>query len=247
MTLLGEMKSISGEMRVQGSVFYVQQEPWVFSASLRQNILFGKPYVKDKFNAVVRACSLEQDLKLMEQGERTLIGEKGINLSGGQRARLGLARALYSDAQILLLDDPLSAVDASVAKHLFSECINGYMKNKTRVLVTHQVHHLTQVDKILLLEDGRVKAQGSFDEIMSQGIDVNSLMQHDHEAPPPESPRSPLESVSLSRRRSRADSTRSAINSIAGLNDELEVEAMGLSSRNVDSQHGSVSGLVGGS
>ncbi len=116
MTLLGEMKSIRGDMRVDGSVFYVQQEPWVFSASLRQNITFGKPYIKDKFNAVIKACALDQDLKAMDKGEKTIIGEKGINLSGGQRARVGLARALYSDAQIYLLDDPLSAVDANVAK-----------------------------------------------------------------------------------------------------------------------------------
>lgn len=121
MTLLGEMKSINGSMLVDGSVFYVQQEPWVFSASLRQNIIFDKPYIKEKFNKVIKACSLETDLKLMSDGEKTIIGEKGINLSGGQRARVGLARALYSDAQIFLLDDPLSAVDANVAKYLFNE------------------------------------------------------------------------------------------------------------------------------
>lgn len=121
MTILGEMRSIKGNLKVEGSIFYVQQEPWIFSASLRQNIIFGKPYIKEKFNEIVKACCLEQDLKQLENGEKTVIGEKGINLSGGQRARVGLARALYSDAQIILLDDPLSAVDANVAKYLFNE------------------------------------------------------------------------------------------------------------------------------
>ena len=121
MALLDEMKNTKGSLKVDGSVFYVPQEPWIFTASVRQNVLFGKPYIKEKFKSVMKICSLEQDLKLLPEGENTQIGEKGINLSGGQRARLGLARAIYSEAQIYLLDDPLSAVDANVAKHLFNE------------------------------------------------------------------------------------------------------------------------------
>ena len=121
MGLLGEIKNTSGSLKVDGSVFYVPQEPWIFTASVRQNIIFGKPFIKEKFHRVIKACSLEQDLKSLPDGEKTQIGEKGINLSGGQRARIGLARAIYSEAQIYLLDDPLSAVDANVAKHLFNE------------------------------------------------------------------------------------------------------------------------------
>ena len=121
MSLMGEIKNTSGSLKLNGSVFYVPQEPWIFTASVRQNILFGKEYNKEKFQRVLKICSLEQDLKLLPERERTQIGEKGINLSGGQRARIGLARAIYSDAQIYLLDDPLSAVDVNVAKHLFNE------------------------------------------------------------------------------------------------------------------------------
>ncbi len=122
MALLNEMPNVtSGSIDINGSVFYVSQEPWIFSATIKENILFGKEWAKDKFNAIVNACSLSEDLKVLANGKDTLIGEKGVNLSGGQRARISLARALYSDADIYLLDDPLCAVDANVAKHLYSE------------------------------------------------------------------------------------------------------------------------------
>jgi ATP-binding cassette subfamily C (CFTR/MRP) protein 4 len=100
----------------------VCQEPWIFTSSIRQNILFGKPYNEKKFQEIIQVCCLEQDLKLLPNQEDTLVGEKGINLSGGQRARIGIARALYSEAQVYLFDDPLSAVDANVGKNLFEKC-----------------------------------------------------------------------------------------------------------------------------
>jgi ATP-binding cassette subfamily C (CFTR/MRP) protein 4 len=122
MALLGEMPNVTeGTIDMSGSVFYVSQEPWIFSATIEENILFGKAYVKDKFDDIISACSLTEDLEMLPNGQDTFIGEKGANLSGGQRARIGLARALYSDADIYLLDDPLSAVDAHVAKHLYNE------------------------------------------------------------------------------------------------------------------------------
>jgi ABC-type multidrug transport system fused ATPase/permease subunit len=121
MALMKEMQTIKGEIEMKGSVFYVAQEPWIFNGSLRQNILFGKEYDKQRFETVLKACCLDKDLLLLSDGENTMIGEKGINLSGGQRARVSLARALYYDAQIYLIDDPLSAVDANVAKYLFNK------------------------------------------------------------------------------------------------------------------------------
>ncbi len=122
MALLGEMPNVkSGSIEMNGSIFYVSQEPWMFSATVEQNILFGKDYKKDKFDEIINVCSLTEDLEMLSNGKDTFIGEKGVNLSGGQRARISLARALYSDADIYLLDDPLSAVDASVARHLYNE------------------------------------------------------------------------------------------------------------------------------
>ncbi len=122
MALLGEMPNMTKDsIDINGSVFYVSQEPWIFSATIKENILFGKAYVKDKFDDIISACSLTEDLEMLPNGQDTFIGEKGVNLSGGQRARISLARALYSDADIYLLDDPLSAVDAHVAKHLYNE------------------------------------------------------------------------------------------------------------------------------
>ena len=121
MALLGEIETIKGTLSVNGAIFYVAQEPWIFTATLKQNILFGKPYDEQKFHQVLSVCCLEKDLKMLADGENTMIGEKGINLSGGQRARVSLARALYYDADVYFFDDPLSAVDTHVAKHLFKE------------------------------------------------------------------------------------------------------------------------------
>jgi ATP-binding cassette subfamily C (CFTR/MRP) protein 4 len=122
MALLGEMPCISnGNIEMNGSIYYVSQEPWIFSATIKENILFGKKYVKAKFDAVVDVCLLTEDFDYMPNGQDTFIGEKGANLSGGQRARISLARGLYNDADIYLLDDPLSALDANVARRLNNE------------------------------------------------------------------------------------------------------------------------------
>ena len=114
----------------------------------------------------------------MSDGLETVIGEKGINLSGGQRARVSLARALYYDAQIYLIDDPLSAVDTNVAKQLFDNCINGFLKSKIKILVTHHVQHLAHADQIILLnDDGEVVAKGKYDDLLREGINLNSYLQ----------------------------------------------------------------------
>ncbi len=119
MAILGEIPQIKGDIEVNGSVFYVSQEPWIFSATVKDNILFGKPYDRDRFKEVIEACVLEEDIRHLKYHEDTFIGEKGVNLSGGQRARISLARALYANADIYLLDDPLSAVDPNVAARLY--------------------------------------------------------------------------------------------------------------------------------
>uniref|UniRef100_A0A4W4ERU3 ATP-binding cassette, sub-family C (CFTR/MRP), member 3 n=1 Tax=Electrophorus electricus TaxID=8005 RepID=A0A4W4ERU3_ELEEL len=168
--LLGEMENLEGEISVRGSVAYVPQQAWIQNATLRDNILFGKPYVEQKYRCVLNACALTPDLDVLPGGDQTEIGEKGINLSGGQRQRVSLARALYSEADIYLLDDPLSAVDAHVAKHIFDNVIGpeGALRGKTRILVTHGISFLPQVDNILVLVEGTVSEMGSYQDLLKQ-------------------------------------------------------------------------------
>ncbi len=182
LALLGELKTIKGNVDVKGKIFYVSQQPWVFTASIKQNIIFGHPYDKAKFDRIVEVCSLKKDLELLSFGMNTLVGEKGINLSGGQRARICIARALYSDADIFLFDDSLSAVDATVGKNLLNNCINGYLKNKIRILITAHVNHLESADNIIVMNNGHIEAQGDYRTIIRSNIDsVRSLNKGDEE------------------------------------------------------------------
>ncbi|CAG2119003.1 unnamed protein product, partial [Medioppia subpectinata] len=153
------------------------QESWAFIASVRQNILFGSQYNEEKYNRVVKACALDRDFKLFPYGDQTLVGERGVSLSGGQKARISLARALYHSADIYLLDDPLSAVDTHVAKHLFQKCCVEYLKNKTRILVTHQIQFLKDAHQILVLNDGECVAIGSYTQLKERGIDLMSYQR----------------------------------------------------------------------
>uniref|UniRef100_A0A3B3ZRN1 Uncharacterized protein n=1 Tax=Periophthalmus magnuspinnatus TaxID=409849 RepID=A0A3B3ZRN1_9GOBI len=168
--LLGEMEKLEGEVSVRGSVAYVPQQAWIQNATLRDNILFGRPFQEPKYRCVLEACALTPDLEVLPGGDMTEIGEKGINLSGGQRQRVSLARALYSDADVYLLDDPLSAVDAHVAKHIFDHLIGpeGVLKGKTRILVTHGISFLPQVDNIMVMVEGGVSEMGSYQELLKQ-------------------------------------------------------------------------------
>lgn len=118
-----------------------------------------------RYNEVIRVCSLERDLEILPNGDQTIIGERGINLSGGQKARVNLARAIYKEADIYLLDDPLSAVDAHVGKNIFDKCIQGFLSNKICVLVTHQLQYLKAIDNIVLMNMGRIEAIGSYEKL----------------------------------------------------------------------------------
>ncbi|XP_046622405.1 ATP-binding cassette sub-family C member 4-like isoform X3 [Neodiprion virginianus] len=146
-------------------VSYASQDPWLFSASIRDNILFGLPYEKKRYQEVTEACALLKDFDQLSQGDLSLVGERGASLSGGQRARVNLARAVYRDADLYLLDDPLSAVDSRVGRHLFEKCINGFLKSKTRIIVTHQLQYLEQVDTVIFVNRGTVECQGTFQEL----------------------------------------------------------------------------------
>ncbi|KAM8738721.1 ATP-binding cassette sub-family C member 2 isoform 1-T2 [Acanthopagrus schlegelii] len=168
--LLGEMHCTKGFINIQGSLAFVPQQAWIQNATLRDNILFGSPHEEDRFQDVIKACALAPDLELLPGGDLTEIGEKGINLSGGQKQRVSLARAAYSQADIYLLDDPLSAVDSHVGKHLFDKVIgpNGVLKEKTRILVTHGVSFLPYVDEIVVLVDGVVSEVGSYKSLRAR-------------------------------------------------------------------------------
>jgi len=133
-SILGEMNKVSGRVNVNGSLSYIPQQSWIQNASVRDNILFGKKYDQDVYNRTVSSCALAPDLNILPAGDQTEIGEKGINLSGGQKQRISLSRAVYSESDIFLLDDPLSAVDAHVGKQIFDLVIGpaGVLKDKTR-------------------------------------------------------------------------------------------------------------------
>ncbi|XP_054158572.1 ATP-binding cassette sub-family C member 4-like [Oppia nitens] len=177
MSVLNEMTVDSGSLRVSGRVSYAPQESWAFIASVRDNILFGSEYDEHRYQQVVNVCALDRDFQLFPFGDRTLVGEKGVLLSGGQKSRISLARAIYRQADIYLLDDPLSAVDTQVVKHIFQNCIIDYLKDKTRILVTHQIQFLQVVDKILVLDNGGqcIALGSSYDEISKQLNNINLM------------------------------------------------------------------------
>ncbi|XP_047106247.1 probable multidrug resistance-associated protein lethal(2)03659 [Schistocerca piceifrons] len=179
--LINELSPSSGSLRIGGKVSYASQEPWVFVGSVRQNILFGQPYDRKKYQCVVEVCALSKDFELLTYGDQTLVGEKGITLSGGQRARVNLGRAVYRDADIYLLDDPLSAVDTHVGRHLFDECINSYLSGKTRILVTHQLQYLHGADNIVVLNKGKIEHKGTFQEILQSGVSFSKLISSEEE------------------------------------------------------------------
>ncbi|XP_035533359.1 multidrug resistance-associated protein 4-like [Morone saxatilis] len=179
--ILGELTHDSGTLKVKGQLTYATQQPWVFPGTIRSNILFGRELNTQKYESVLKACALKKDLELLPDGDLTLIGDRGATLSGGQKARVNLARAVYQDADIYLLDDPLSAVDAEVGKHLFEQCICGLLKNKCRILVTHQQQHLKAADQILVLKEGHIMAQGTVSELQRSGLNIVSLLRSDEE------------------------------------------------------------------
>ncbi|XP_059177525.1 multidrug resistance-associated protein 1-like [Physella acuta] len=167
--ILGEMVVHSGHVNKQGTIGYIPQEAWIQHNTLRENILFGSEVRDDEYSEVIKACALGPDLEVLPSGDDTEIGENGINLSGGQKQRVSLARAVYHKSDIYLLDDPLSAVDSHVGRHIFDHVIgkNGLLKNKTRVLVTHGLQWLPEVDRVFVMTDGQCTEQGSFEELMS--------------------------------------------------------------------------------
>ncbi|KAH8324273.1 hypothetical protein KR074_002950, partial [Drosophila pseudoananassae] len=169
--ILGELPVLSGEIKKRGSISYAAQEPWLFSGTVRQNILFGQPMDQQRYWKVVKDCALERDFDLLPFKDQTIVGDRGASLSGGQKARISLARAVYREASIYLLDDPLSAVDTHVARHIFEKCIRGYLRDRIVILVTHQLQFIQQCDEVMVLDKGQAVAAGSFESLRNSGVD----------------------------------------------------------------------------
>ncbi|KAJ5535821.1 oligomycin resistance ATP-dependent permease yor1 [Penicillium frequentans] len=175
--LAGDMRKVQGNLKFYSDRAYCPQTAWIQNATVRDNILFGAPYDAAWYDEVITACQLRRDLQILSNGDATEIGERGINVSGGQKQRISLARAMYSNADILLLDDPLSAVDPYVGQAIFEKAILGALGSKTRILATHQAHVLSRCDRILWLDDGKVKALGSFAKLKKKYPDFAALVK----------------------------------------------------------------------
>ncbi|CAI0546361.1 unnamed protein product [Linum tenue] len=177
--ILGEVPNTRGSVQVHGTVAYVSQTAWIQTGSIQENILFGSAMDRRRYQDTLERCSLVKDLELLPYGDRTEIGERGVNLSGGQKQRIQLARALYQDADIYLLDDPFSAVDAHTATSLFNEYVMEALARKTVFLVTHQVDFLPAFDAVLLMSDGEILRAAPYNELLSSSREFQELV-HAH-------------------------------------------------------------------
>ncbi|XP_054272885.1 probable multidrug resistance-associated protein lethal(2)03659 [Macrosteles quadrilineatus] len=180
--LLGELPLKTGSVSIPENVSYASQESWLFAGSVRQNILFGSPYDRERYRQVVRVCALKADFEQFPYGDKTIVGERGVSLSGGQRARINLARAVYKDADVYLLDDPLSAVDTHVGKHLFEDCVTGYLRKKTVILITHQIQYLGLVDHVVVMNNGSIDSEGTYQELQGRNLEFLRLSNSEEEA-----------------------------------------------------------------
>nr|GMC61018.1 ABC transporter C family member 10-like [Ipomoea batatas] len=174
--ILGEVPSIQGIVEVYGKIAYVSQSAWIQTGTIRDNILFGSSMDSQRYRETLEKCSLVKDLELLPYGDLTEIGERGVNLSGGQKQRIQLARALYQDADIYLLDDPFSAVDAHTATSLFNEYVMGALSGKTVLLVTHQVDFLPAFDIVLLMSDGEILQAAPYQQLLASSKEFQELV-----------------------------------------------------------------------
>ncbi|XP_031568580.1 multidrug resistance-associated protein 4-like [Actinia tenebrosa] len=169
MAMQREIPITSGKISFHGKMAYVSQVPWTFSGTVRDNIVFGKTFDKMKYQRILDLSGLQKDMKRFPKGDLSMIGQRGVVLSGGQRSRVSLARAMYSEAEIVLLDDPLSAVDAKVGQQIFEKCVCEELSGSLRILVTHQLQYLPRADWIVIIKDGRIEDQGSYEKLKARG------------------------------------------------------------------------------
>lgn len=183
LSFLRELPVTSGKLDYNGQIAYVEQDPIIFSGTFRENILFGKEFDEELYKQVLRDCKLEQDLETFSHGDQTYIGERGVNLSGGQKARVSLARAFYSQSDIYLLDDPFAALDSRVARDIFDRVIKSKLaKNKTVILVTHHLHFARESEHVVLMDEGKIEAQGTFFELEKLNIELLNVFKVQTEA-----------------------------------------------------------------
>jgi len=175
--LAGDMRKTSGSVTLGASRALCSQTPWIQNTTLRQNIIFGREFDSTFYERVIDACALRPDIDMLPSGDLTEIGEKGVTISGGQKQRLNIARAIYFNADIVLMDDPLSAVDAHVGQHILDHAICGLLRDKCRVLVTHQLHVLHRADRIVWMKDGSIHKIATFPELMNDDLEFQKLMQ----------------------------------------------------------------------
>uniref|UniRef100_A0A8C5EQL8 Cystic fibrosis transmembrane conductance regulator n=1 Tax=Gouania willdenowi TaxID=441366 RepID=A0A8C5EQL8_GOUWI len=176
MMILGELVPSEGKIRHSGRISFSPQTSWIMPGTIRDNILFGLTYDEYRYTSIIKACQLEEDFALLPEKDKTLLLEGGVTLSGGQRARLVLARAVYKDADVYLLDAPFTHLDIVTEKEIFEKCICTLMASKTRIVVTNKLEHLKRADKILLLHNGDCYFYGTFFELQSQRPDFSSLL-----------------------------------------------------------------------
>ncbi|THW49233.1 ATP-binding cassette glutathione S-conjugate transporter [Aureobasidium pullulans] len=178
-TLLGDLYKIRGEVVLRGKVAYIAQSPWVMNASVKENIVFGYRWDPHFYEKTVAACALKEDFASLPDGDQTEVGERGISLSGGQKARLTLARAVYARADIYLLDDVLSAVDAHVGRHLIDNVLgpNGLLNGRTRILATNSLPVLMEANYIVLLREGRILERGTYEQLMAMKGEISQLIK----------------------------------------------------------------------
>ncbi|KAI9198325.1 hypothetical protein LWI28_013908 [Acer negundo] len=177
--MLGELPALEdASVAIRGTVAYVPQLSWIFNATLRQNILFGSEFEATRYWKAIDVTALQRDLDLLPGRDLTEIGERGVNISGGQKQRVSMARAVYSNSDVYIFDDPLSALDAHVGWQVFNSCIKEELRGKTRILVTNQLHFLPQVDRIILVSEGIIKEEGTFEELSRHGRLFQKLMEN---------------------------------------------------------------------
>jgi ABC-type multidrug transport system fused ATPase/permease subunit len=174
--LAGDMRVTDGTVRMSTTRSFCPQYAWIQNATVRNNILFGKEYDESWYEQVIDACALAPDLEILPNGDSTEIGERGITVSGGQKQRLNIARAIYFNAELVLMDDPLSAVDAHVGRHIMDKAICGLLKDRCRILATHQLHVLSRCDRIVVMEEGRIQAVDTFENLMRDNELFKRLM-----------------------------------------------------------------------
>ncbi|XP_041931073.1 ATP-binding cassette sub-family C member 12-like isoform X1 [Alosa sapidissima] len=224
-SILEQMHLMKGSVIADGTFAYVSQQAWIFHGTVRDNILMGQPFNQQRYNEVISTCCLKPDLAILPYGDNTEIGERGLNLSGGQKQRISLARAVYSNRDIYLLDDPLSAVDAHVGKHIFEECVKKALKGKSVILVTHQLQYLEFCDDVMLLENGEIKEAGTHTSLMkaqgryAQLINNFQLEQtHEERTEPP----ADLQPTEVPKSPADKNANNGVINAAFDMSDELK-------------------------